>query len=251
MVDIARPETITKDLDWDIEVGVKAYDATLLNLEHNGVPVDHERDMAMHKRLNAIMGIFRDKTLMPFLPFEVHLIDHETANAACYPGGKIVFFSGIFDLHRDGFVDPEDEDEIAAVMAHEMAHGELRHTYFTFKSAQRAMVLRGILAAAGGYIGGAAWGDITETAFNVVAGIYFPKYSRDHESEADLESIYLMISAGYRPEAILDIWERAYRKGGSNAKKTGIYSSHPSNKRRMERLTEQIALIKADLARGD
>lgn len=248
---IERPQTMLSNLDWDLKVGVKAYDETLLGLEQSGVPVDHEKDSAMEKRLEKIMIRLKDKTLLPSLPYEVHLIDHETANAACYPGGKIVFFSGIFDLHRDGFVDPKDEDEIAAVMAHEMAHGALRHSYLGFKTYGSAMILRSLLAVAGGYLGGDDWANITFIAFNVIAGIYFPKYSRDHESQADLESIYLMIAAGFRPEAILDIWERAYKRGGSNAKRTGVYSSHPSNRRRLELLTKQIALVKEAMARAN
>lgn len=244
VVHIERAAPITENLAWDLSIGGSIYEANLHELDRNGITVDSQHDLKLVERLNRIMAKLRPQTQMPDLPYQVHLVDSDISNAACYPGGNIVFFKGIFDADHDGLVDQGNDDEIAAVMAHEMSHAALRHTYKTIRVAERADLIVKIAMIAAGTVGGPALQSLLSKAFNVAANLIFPKYSRTHEEEADLEGAYVALAAGFKPEASVDLWKRAMERGGRNAMRTGLFASHPSNRHRMETLERKIRAIR-------
>jgi metalloendopeptidase OMA1, mitochondrial len=195
----------------------------------------------MIAKLNRILEKLRPHTLMSDLPYEVHYVDHKTVNAVCYPAGHILFFKGIFDP-KQGLIDPNNEDEIAAVMGHEIAHATLRHSYRTHRKAQTTSILGNIASIFVGSAGSAA-SQIFSAVFDVTTGLYFPSHSRKQEAASDLEGVYTMMGAGYDPASAVTLWERAaQRKGGG---KTSFFATHPSSRHRAKLLQAHIDNIRA------
>ena len=242
---VNRPVASIEDLDWDLEVGRPVYESFLHHSKDEGFAVDVAEDKRLVGRLNHIMKKLQSYSQIPNLPFQVHLVDSPEANAACFPGGEIVFFKGIFDLKEKGFIDPKSDDEITAVMSHEMSHAVLRHSYRSKKTSDKTFIAAILGSIAAGQLGGEAVQTIFQVAFDVSTGLFFPKYSRGHESEADLEGVIMMYKSGFEPEAAVKIWQRAMARGGYNATTTDIFAGHPSDKTRAQTLARVIALMRS------
>jgi predicted Zn-dependent protease len=169
--------------------------------------------------------------------WEFNLIEDKTVNAWCLPGGKVVFYTGILPVC-------ENEDGIAAVMGHEVAHAFARHGQ---ERMSQAMAQQGLSIAV-------AYGtkdDKNSSIWNLVYGvgsqIGMLKYSRTHESEADKLGLIFMIMAGYNGTEAAEVWVRMSEKSGKS-KQPEILSTHPSNESRIKELKaylpEAIALAK-------
>lgn len=230
-------------LKWDLKLGPQAYQAMLGGLKEKKIPTDS--DTAMTARLRRIMKRLQAKSLMPDLPFELHYVKSPVVNAACYPSGKILVFSGLFDP-KNGLINARSDDEIAAVLAHEMAHGTLRHSYRQYRSAQAAQVFGAITSVVVGSAAGTGWSDLFDLVYDVTTGLAFPSYSRRHESEADLEGLYTMMAAGYNPEKAIAVWERAAQHRGKA--KHSIFASHPSNMQRAKELRRHVDAMRGGVA---
>ena len=228
------------NLKWDIKVKESVYKKQLEMLKQSNIPIDNDKQMVA--RLNKILDNLKTNALIPDLPYEVHLVDHKTVNAVCYPGGGILFFKGIFDS-KEGMINPKDNDEIAAVMGHEMAHATLRHAYKKQQKANTIGFLGSVASVAVGAGAGADASDLFDLAYNVGTGLYFPSYSRKQESEADLEGLFTLIGTGYNPDKTISLWERAATKSKSSDK-TSVFSSHPADGKRAEDLKIHLNNIK-------
>jgi len=151
----------------------------------------------------------------------------------------------------EGLWDPKnglakDEDEIAAVIAHEIAHVNCRHST---ESMTKAMVANGFAAGTvlltqdTKYEG---WGQIGATvgmaAYN---GIWMTRYSRADETEADAVGLMYMAKAGYDPRAALRIWERAAQQRTGNDPAASIFSTHPADSVRLQNLSSQLPVALA------
>lgn len=242
---VSRPKATTKGLDWDKKVGSEAYEGALSEMESKEIPVDSAKDKALVSRLNKILNNLKKQSQIPDLPYEVHLVEHPMVNAVCYPSGKIFFFKGLFDLEKGGFVDSKSDDEIAAVMGHEMAHATLRHAYRKQQKAKTISMLGTIGSIATQNVAGGKWQGLFETTFDVSTGLYFPKYSRDNESESDIEGVFMLMGAGYNPDGAVRIWKRAQKDAGKTDLNQALFSSHPSSENRAETLEKKIAKIRA------
>lgn len=89
---------------------------------------------------------------------------------------------------------------------------------------------------------GETWSEIFDVVYYVPLGLVFIKYNRKQEAQADLEGLYMMIRAGYNPEKMIRIWERAYQQ--DKKEKHGLLDSHPSSKERSKKLAEQLEKIR-------
>jgi predicted Zn-dependent protease len=163
--------------------------------------------------------------------WEFNLIESEQVNAWCMPGGKVAFYTGILPICRD-------ENGVAVVMGHEVAHAVAEHG--------RERVSQGLLAQMGGMALGEALKNKPEqtqtlwmTAFAVGAqfGAVLP-YSRLHENEADHMGLIFMAMAGYDPREAPAFWERMSAQGG--AKPPEFLSTHPSDATRIRNLHEKM-----------
>ncbi|TNJ42179.1 M48 family metallopeptidase [Tamlana fucoidanivorans] len=160
--------------------------------------------------------------------WEYNLVDDETVNAWCMPGGKIVFYTGILPIAKS-------EAGVAAIMGHEVAHALANH-------GQQRMSA-GMLQQLGAVAGNIALQDESaRNAFNQYygvgsqVGVMLP-FSRNHETEADKIGLYLMAIAGYNPNEAAELWKRMKANAGSGQAPPEILSTHPSNDSRIANLT--------------
>jgi predicted Zn-dependent protease len=185
-------------------------------------------DMAMTNRVRAIATrlIPTTSTFRPDAPawkWEVNVIQSDQLNAWCMPGGKIAFYSGIITKLQ------LTDDEIAAIMGHEIAHALREHGRERASEQVTAGLLVNVGVAAAG--GGRAAMDMAGLAYNVTVGL---PNSRTHETEADRIGIELAARAGYDPKAAISLWQKMAKVSGGGG--PGFLSTHPSNESRIKDL---------------
>ena len=222
---------------WDDEIalGKDVQTKQIAAAEAEGVEIDPKSTAALKKRIEKIAARLTKVSDHPELPYEVHIYDQpEVANAFCMPGGKIGFFTGIFD-EKNGLISEASDDEIAAVLGHEIAHATLRHVTRHMTTMQSAGLAGALVGATIGASSGSTSQDVFNQAFNVSASLYFPSYSRKHETEADKVGFYYLTKAGFDPQAAVNIWERLDKKLAKDGKgSSDFFSSHPSSGKRAD-----------------
>ena len=229
-------------LSADVNLGTKVLksqsNALRKKKTKKGQPVldapQNKKELAQLKR---IVARIKPVTHYPAFPYEVHLADVDVANAWCAPGGKMMVFTGLWDPKK-GLVRKGNEEELAAVLAHEMAHANARHVT---EMVSRGMTigLIGTAAQAGIYHGaGATAAGAFGQAANMGFNIYFPMYSRGNETEADKVGLMYMAKAGYDPRVAVRLWERAARS--KNKKPYTIFASHPQSGQRAATLRRML-----------
>lgn len=189
----------------------------------------YDRLKFIANRLIPQTGAFRDDTKQ--WDWRLTLIDAPVLNATCAPGGKITFYTGIINQLN------LSDDEIAAIMGHEIAHALREHGRERVSQASTQNVLVNIATALAGPYGSAV------SAANQVAqyAIVLPN-SRENESEADAIGLELAARAGYNPMGAISVWQKMLRttKGKSPPE---FLSTHPSGETRIEKLTALMPIV--------
>lgn len=142
----------------------------------------------------------------PTMPFHFVVLDEERVNAFAAPGGVVALHSGLI-------LAAEDEDEVAGVLAHEIAHVTQLHIFRTLENAQSMTIpiALGMLALvlAGGGSGDAISGALAGGA--AMQQQMFINFTRANEAEADRLGILTLSQAGYDPAGMADFFERINR----------------------------------------
>ena len=230
----ARDQVIFLSEEKEIALGVSAFREVLRQARLSANPEINEMVNRVGRRIAAVA----DK---PEYHWEFAVIqDNSMVNAFALPGGKVAIFTGILKHTKN-------EDGLATVMAHEIAHALQRH------GAER--MSRGILdqIAQIGILAGAASGAVNpQVAMGAMSaygvGITLP-HNRKQESEADYVGLQLMAKAGYDPREAIGFWERmsgcpkqmigkyCFR---SNAAIPEFLSTHPSDVTRIRQIEAWI-----------
>lgn len=160
--------------------------------------------------------------------WEFNVVDDPTVNAWCMSGGKVVFYTGILPI-------TEDEDGLAVVMGHEIAHAVARHG--------NERMSQGMVQQAGNVGLSVLLSEKPELAQGLLLQSYgigsqlgMLKFSRMHESEADKMGLVFMAMSGYNPNEAVDFWKRMAAVGGQ--KPPEFLSTHPSDETRIKDLNE-------------
>lgn len=157
--------------------------------------------------------------------WEFNLVNNNTVNAWCMPGGKVAVYTGLLPVTKD-------ETGLAVVMGHEIAHAIARHGNERM-SQQLLVALGGIGLAIAIAEKPKETQDIFFTSYGVGSSLGILKYSRTHESEADKLGLVFMAMAGYNPQEAIGFWERmAAQSGGPNVPE--LISTHPSDANRIK-----------------
>ena len=157
--------------------------------------------------------------------WEVNLIEENTVNAWCMPGGKIVVYTGILPV-------TQNEAALAIVMGHEITHALAKHgaarmsesMVAQFGSAALSQLIRDKPAE-------------TQNLFNIAVGVgtnvgILLPHSRKNESEADKFGLRYAALAGYDPKEAIAFWQRMSKLGG--AQKPPVFlSTHPTDEQRI------------------
>lgn len=156
-----------------------------------------------------------------------NVVDENTVNAWCMPGGKVVVYTGLLPV-------TQDEQSLAIVMGHEIAHAIARHGN---KRMSEAMVVQGIGTGLSLAISQkpALTQQIFAQAYGVTTGLATLKYSRNDESEADHMGLIFAAMAGYNPEVAIGFWERM-AASSTGQKPPQLLSTHPSDETRIKDL---------------
>jgi hypothetical protein len=151
--------------------------------------------------------------------WEVHVINDPMKNAFVIPGGKVFVFSGILDICQD-------DDGLAAVLGHEIAHNVAHHAA---ERMSKSNILLGVVMAGFLLVG------IDPGIGNLLTEFAFTRPgSRSQESEADYIGLLMMAESCYRPEAAMELWARMEEEEQSAPPQ--FMSTHPSNHNRLEQI---------------
>src|SRR3990167_6244171 len=110
----------------DIDIGNYVMKTQLKALQKDGKKMDLQADADEYRRIRKIVNKITAVSHIPNFPYEVHLADVDIVNAWCAPGGKIMVYTGLYQP-RKGLVQKGNDDEVAAVLAHEISHATARH----------------------------------------------------------------------------------------------------------------------------
>ncbi|MDQ3049474.1 MAG: M48 family metalloprotease [Bacteroidota bacterium] len=150
--------------------------------------------------------------------WELKVVDNDTIqNAFCTPGGYIYVYTGLIR-----FV--ESTDELAGIIAHEIAHGDLRHSTDQMTKTYGLRVLANLLSGSDAEI-------LTHLGINLI-GL---KFSRGDEAEADLQAIKYLNDTDYDPKAFATFFKRMEAKGESLGP-LQFLSTHPNPANRIEKI---------------
>jgi hypothetical protein len=157
--------------------------------------------------------------------WEVSLIASKNINAFCMPGGKIAFFTGIIERLQ------LNDDEIAMVMGHEIAHALREHA--------RARVAKTNIVQIGGRVlGSLILGQAGEAIGAGAGSLLTLKFSRDDEKDADLIGMELAARAGYDPRAGVTLWQKMDR--AAKGAPPQWMSTHPASKTRITLIQKSL-----------
>ena len=186
------------------------------------------RVRAIAQRLIPHTGVFRNDA--PGWAWEVNVINSAEVNAWCMPGGKIAVYAGLIQKLN------ATDDEIAAVMGHEIAHALREHARERASQQMNAgIVATGVGIALGGGQGAA---DMAGMVANLT---YNLPNSRLHETEADRIGVELAARAGYDPHAAVTLWQKMQKVAGGSGPQW--LSTHPSSETRIRDLTDYSARV--------
>jgi len=217
-------------LGQEMSLGAQAYEEALQDTRRIGAGPQYDMVQRVGRRVaEAAKDLYPDPALS--FDWEIVLLDEPSvANAWALPGGKSAVYSGLLPITRD-------EDGLAIVVGHEVAHAIAHHG--VERMSQEMIVDLGMTFA------GRSLADVSPEkrellmealGIGVNVGALLP-FSRSHESEADHLGLFLAAAAGYDPRAAIGLWERmaSVHSGGRPPE---FLSTHPSEETRIARLQE-------------
>lgn len=192
-------------------------------------------DQAMLKRVRAVAsrliaqtGVYRQDAAA--WPWEVNIQRSKQINAYAMPGGKIMVYTGLIEILQ------LNDNELAAVIGHEIAHALREHGRERISRAYGQQIALGVGAALLGvdqnFVGLA----------NAVADVTFQlPHSREQETEADRMGLELMARAGYDPTAAIAVWQKM--SNSSSGAPPEFLSTHPTNATRIKELEANLPKV--------
>ena len=230
----ANEKQLNKEID-------KVYGNFLLKAKEDKVLIDNTAESKnienigkeIYSSINKYYLNKNEKNPVEGFEWEFALIDSEVKNAWCMPGGKIAFYTGILPVCKN-------DDGIAAVMGHEIAHAFARHT--VEKLTQSSMMQMATIG-----ISNSKYADMLNKSFtigNVSVNVYdsvvkfglFLPFSRTMESEADYLGMGFMNLSGFDIKEPAKLWLRMMEgKAGGIPE---FMSSHPNPDNRSNKFLE-------------
>jgi predicted Zn-dependent protease len=169
--------------------------------------------------------------------WDVAVIQSDQANAFCLPGGKMAVYTGLIPV-------AQNQDAMAIVMGHEIAHALLRHG--SQRMAQQKLVQVGQMAAGvalGGMDPGQQQAIMAALGAGAQYGFILP-YGRNHETQADRIGLMLAAAACYNPREAVPLWERMSQLGGGE-RPPEFASTHPDPANRIQQLQSMMPQAEA------
>ncbi len=191
-------------------------------------PAQVQRVQTISGRLIAQTGVFRKDA--SGWKWETHVITSKELNAWVMPGGKMAVYTGLIDQLK------LSDDELAAIMGHEIAHALREHGR---ERVSQQLAAGAAIGVAGALLGLGSGG--TDLAAMVAQVTFTLPNSRLHEQEADRIGVELAARAGYDPRAAVAVWKKMAQAGGGGPPE--ILSTHPSPESRIKDLEVYSARV--------
>jgi predicted Zn-dependent protease len=210
-----RKRLLLVDEGTELELGIQTYNDVLAKATLSS-------DSRAVERIRTIGTRIADVTGKTDYDWEFNLIEADTVyNAFCLPGGKVAVYTGILKL-------ASSDEEVATVMAHEIAHAIARHGGERM-SHMLVLQLGGIALDEAMKKKSEKTIELARAAYGVGAGLlYVLPYSRTHESEADYMGLVYMAKAGYDPRGAVRFWEKM-RAEHAGKEPPEFLSTHPNS----------------------
>jgi predicted Zn-dependent protease len=206
-------------------------------LSDNKVLASGNHDAAMVQRVgtriaNAVTTYYTNQGKAEILngyEWEFKTVDSKEVNAWCMPGGKVVVYTGLLPV-------TQNENGLAIVMGHEIAHAIAKHGS---ERMSQAMVQQ--LGGVALQVALANKPQETQNLFLMSYGIgsqvgAMLPWSRQQETEADQYGLIFAAMAGYNPQEAIPFWQRMSAAGGGGTPE--FLSTHPSDDTRMRKLRQ-------------
>ena len=206
--------------------GTQAWAQTLSRSRVSRDPVANQRVRTVGSRIIQAAGLSGQ-------PWEYAVFEDNTPNAFALPGGKIGVNTGLLRLVAN-------DDQLAAVIGHEVAHTVANHAAERMSQQAAAQIGLGVASSAlGSRVGAEQARQIASLgSAGAQVGVLLP-FSRQHELEADRLGVDYMQRAGYDPRQAVILWETmARQRTGSTP---SFLSTHPSDANRIAALRQYLA----------
>src|ERR1022692_2247228 len=168
------------------------------------------------------------------VPFTFQVIEGDSPNAFALPGGYVFIYTALLKI-------ADEEDELAAAMAHEIAHVAARHMT---RQATRSQIATLAGVPVGVILGGGIGGAVARQGATAGLPAVFMHFTRQDEAEADYLGVQYLYAAGYDPNGAISIFEKLEslekKQPGTVAR---IFSTHPMDAARIRKTEQEIESI--------
>lgn len=194
------------------------------------------QDASLNRYVSQVGKRVAAITHRPRMPYNFQAVNATYVNAYAFPGGSIAVTRGIL-------LKLENEDELAALMGHELGHVNARHTAEQMSKGQVTSLVVGGLAAivSASY---SQYGDIAGMLGSVGASLLLASYSRDNERQADDLGNRYMVQAGYNTQGFVGLMEML---NAMHKQKPGyaevLFSTHPMSDERYETAVQNARTV--------
>ncbi|WP_281951040.1 M48 family metallopeptidase [Nitrosophilus kaiyonis] len=228
---INRSQLILISPSQEIQLGLQAKQEILKKQKLSKDPYYNE----LVKKVSQRIAKVAEKEFHPNFQWEFYVLKSKEINAFCLPGGKIFVYTGLLKI-------VDNEDQLATVIGHEVAHAILRHGSERASIAMVSSIARDLVEK-GLNVSSSKWGPLFDLAYGVGSkyGIIYP-YSRKFEYEADQVGLYLMYKACYDLNEAIRFWQKMIQISKKNIPE--FLSTHPSDIHRIERIKKYIKYLK-------
>lgn len=237
-VGVKRSQFLMLPASYVGNMSTQAYKQTLSAAQKkqtlNADPAMLNRVRSISNQLIAQVGVFRTDAVE--WQWEVNVEKNDQLNAYCMPGGKIMVYSGLIEKLN------ATDDELAAVIGHEIAHALREHGRERMSQGYLQQFGLQALAAVLTRGGSTLAGNASMQAANMGTKLFFAlPNSREQERESDRIGLELAARAGFNPQAAITLWQKMEAQGGS--KPPEFLSTHPANENRISELRELIPVV--------
>lgn len=210
----------------------EAYGQAVLAELSKQFPVDHSR--ANNQRVRSIVDRLARAAKADRYPWYVYVLRGDNVlNAAATRGNHVFVWTGMLKLARQ-------DDELAAVIGHEIAHVLAGHTQPTAME-QVSQILVGMAGQATNAATGPRAGGIGgQLASTLAQAVLVNPGSQRLELEADHVGLFMMARAGYDPQAAIALWERMEQVQGGTSDSLAFLSTHPPSQERLQKFEDLL-----------
>jgi predicted Zn-dependent protease len=208
-----RQQLIVLPESQDAEMGLEAYQQIISESKVSNDPTLNRRVQEVGRRIAAASP-------HPEWDWQFTVFQDDEPNAFALPGGKVGVNTGLFQVAKN-------DDQLAAVIGHEVAHAIARHG--AERMSQQILLQTGLAGL--GITAGQAYAQLAAAAATMA--VVLP-YSRTQEAEADHIGLIYMAKAGYDPRQAIELWQNFESFGGERPPE--FLSTHPAPGSRIENL---------------